>query len=63
MDGSVLFVNDSVDTGAETNPVRRLMNSPNGSNSADPIRNLPPESFWGVWGAMGTRNGKEGISL
>ena len=58
LDGSVSFVSSSVSTGSETNPVRRLPDS----HDTAVFRNLT-ESQWGVWGALGTANGKESVSL
>jgi len=76
-DDSVSLVTDSVDTGTETNPVRRLPallpasansdmgqgNDTNGKGAERIFGEMRPNSLWGVWGAMGTRNGKESASL
>ena len=67
MDGSVTFVSDTIDTGAETSPTRKLPQTNGGTNNnandRAAISGLRPASLWGVWGAMGTKAGKESASL
>jgi prepilin-type processing-associated H-X9-DG protein len=67
MDGSVSFITDSVNTGAETTPTRKLPLTDNGTvNSAankNAISSLPSASMWGVWGALGTKAGRENVTL
>ena len=57
LDGSVSFITNSINTGTETGS-RRL---PDSTNTAD-FRDLTG-SQWGVWGALGTANGGESVSL
>jgi len=60
LDASVRFTTDSVSTGSETTPARTI---PAGNSLTDnsPYRDLT-ESLWGVWGALGTANGRESVS-
>ena len=52
-DGSVRFISDSIDTGDLT---QALPDSPENS------RKYQGPSLWGVWGAMGSRSGRESVS-
>jgi len=66
MDGSVTFTSDTVNTGAETSPARILPANNNGGDgvvSPPQINGMRPDSQWGVWGAAGTKAGKESVAL
>ncbi len=56
-DGSVRFVSDTVDAGDQTND---LYNSVTDKNNP---QNYSGKSIYGVWGAMGSANGGETVSL
>jgi len=62
LDGSVSFISDSINTGTETNPTRKLPN-PTGVGDRSPFSNLSSRSMWGVWGALGTKAGNDSVSL
>ncbi|TWU62785.1 MULTISPECIES: DUF1559 domain-containing protein [Crateriforma] len=56
-DGSVHFISDTIDAGDQTK-------GPVSANSGDPNRSLPGDpSPYGVWGALGTRNMRESVSI
>ena len=69
MDGSVHFISQTISTGAETDPPRTLPAlvagnaAENIAASADVIHGLPATSPFGVWGALGTKDGKESASI
>jgi prepilin-type N-terminal cleavage/methylation domain-containing protein len=58
VDGSASFVSNTIDTGAETSPARTLPLNSMGTGT-DQIRGIDPDSRWGVWGALGTKDGRE----
>ena len=62
VDGSVIFVSESIDSGRLNEPAYR---SAGGQDSTAVIsrRNDEGPSAYGVWGAMGTKDGGEAISL
>ena len=54
MDGSVRFIRDDIDTGDLSVPRSRIMKT---------NQSLDGASAYGVWGALGSINGRESISL
>jgi len=61
-DGSVRFVSDTVDTGDLTIPAR--LGHPGAANDGRPANNFGTgHSAYGVWGAMGSKDGGESRSL
>ncbi|GHT39619.1 prepilin-type N-terminal cleavage/methylation domain-containing protein [Planctomycetales bacterium] len=63
VDGSVSFVSNTIDTGAEKSPARTIPANDMGKDSSPKIRYLDPDSVWGVWGALGTKDGGESVTL
>jgi hypothetical protein len=51
-DGAVRFVTASIDAG-----------SANNGSICDAANNAGNESPYGIWGAMGSRNGRENLAL
>ena len=62
LDGSVGFITDSVNTGAETTPTARTTPA-NNTGTGDGQIGALGASPWGIWGALGTVAGRENVSL
>lgn len=56
-DGAVIFMTDSVESGNQKSPTIGSC----GVNCADPLYRVGKQSPYGLWGALGSRNGKETI--
>jgi hypothetical protein len=61
VDGSTFFISSTIDTGTETSPARTLPLNSMGTGT-NQIRGIDPDSRWGVWGALGTKDGRESAS-
>ncbi|MGL4593807.1 MAG: DUF1559 domain-containing protein [Thermoguttaceae bacterium] len=61
LDGSVTFISNTISTGTETTPARTLppFVTDTDVNRQVRIKEMSPTSLWGVWGSLGTRDGKE----
>ncbi len=57
VDGAVKFVTDNIESGNQSAPFQKVT----GGTSGGPAPGT--ESPYGVWGAAGTRNGRENVQL
>jgi len=62
-DASCSFVSDTIDCGSNPNLVLVPTNGGNRNDYSSAAPNMDPVSSWGVWGALGTRNGGESVSI
>ena len=58
VDGSVRFVSETINVGDPS----KAINSTN-CGVSNTYRNFAGASLWGIWGAMGSVNGGETVSL
>jgi len=61
-DGSVTFVSDTVNCGDLTQTPLANINE-GGNGGTPPSVTIRAKSYYGVWGGLGSRNGKESVSL